>query len=225
MNEAYSDIWGETVDQLNNRHNEAPDAPRTAACSKFTRGAVSFTINSPASIAGPCNAVPASFGPVFDATGKTSDLVVGQDGASDGGTTTDGCTTFTNAAAISGRFVYVDRGHCAFAEKVDNADTAGALGIVVGNNDASEAPFSITADADIYGVMIGKADGQRIKSAAGPVNVTIKAGDPEPAGRLLPVALGRGRPCLRRRHQGHVEPHLLRRPREGVGRRVPVLDR
>ena len=140
MNEAYSDIWGETVDQLNNRYNEAPDGPRTALCSKFTRGAVSFTINSPASIAGPCDAAPASFGPVFDATGQTSDLVVGQDGASDGGTATDGCSAFTNAAAISGKFVYVDRGSCAFADKADNADAAGAIGIVVGNNDAAEAP-------------------------------------------------------------------------------------
>ncbi len=177
MNEAYSDIWGETVDQLNDRYNEQPQGPRTTLCSKFTRGAVSFTINTPASIAGPCNAAPASFGPVFDATGKTSDVVVGQDSATDGTSATDGCTAFTNASALSGKFVYVDRGACAFVDKADNALAAGAIGIVVGNNDAAEAPFSMSGDTDIYGVMIGKADGQRIKSAVGPVNVTVKAAD------------------------------------------------
>jgi Zn-dependent metalloprotease len=176
MNEAYSDIWGETVDQLNDRYNETPAGPRTAACSKYTRGAVSFRINSPASIAGPCNAVPASFGPVIDAAGKTADLVVGQDSASGGGTATDGCSSFTNAAAISGKFVYVDRGLCALADKAVNAAAAGATGIVVGNNVAGEAPFSMTGSTNIYGVMIGMADGQRIKSAATPVNVTVKAG-------------------------------------------------
>ena len=30
MNEAYSDIWGETVDMVNARFNEVPDTPRTA---------------------------------------------------------------------------------------------------------------------------------------------------------------------------------------------------
>ncbi len=177
MNEAFSDIWGETVDQLNNRYNEQPEGPRTTLCSKYSRGAVTFTINTPASIAGPCNAAPASFGPVYDATGKTSDVVVGRDRATDGTSATDGCTAFTNASALSGKFVYVDRGACALVAKANNALAAGAIGIVVGNNDAAEAPFSMSGDTDIYGVMIGKADGQRIKSAVGPVNVTVKAAD------------------------------------------------
>ena len=32
-NESYSDIFGETIDQLNGRGDDAPDAPRTDACS------------------------------------------------------------------------------------------------------------------------------------------------------------------------------------------------
>ncbi len=38
LNESYSDVWGETVDQLNGRHTDAPGGPRAAdgsACSTF----------------------------------------------------------------------------------------------------------------------------------------------------------------------------------------------
>lgn len=173
MNEAFSDIWGETVDQINTRHNETPDGPRTVGqCSAYTRGAVGLTINSPAGIAGPCDAAPAAFGPVFNKTGVTTDLVVAQDTDTDG-SATNGCGAFTNAGAISGKFAYVDRGQCTFATKAQNAEAAGATGIVIGNNVPGEAPFSPSGDADIYGVMIRMEDGTKIKSA-GTANVTIK---------------------------------------------------
>ena len=34
-----------------------------------------------------------------------------------GPTTTDGCSAFTNAAAVTGKWAYVDRGTCAFAAR------------------------------------------------------------------------------------------------------------
>ncbi|WP_134741562.1 M4 family metallopeptidase [Nocardioides sp. 503] len=169
MNEAFSDIWGENVDSLNDRYNETPDGPRSddpTVCSKYTRGAVGLTINSPAPIAGACDAAPAAFGPVFDKAGVTSDVVVGAP--------LDGCAPFTNAGAISGKFVYVDRGTCTFGAKAAAAEAAGATGIIIGNNAAGEPPFSPSGQADIYGVMIGQADGAKIKGATGTVNVTIK---------------------------------------------------
>ncbi|WP_193607764.1 M4 family metallopeptidase [Nocardioides lijunqiniae] len=168
MNEAFSDIWGENVDSLNDRYNETPDGPRSddpSVCSKYTRGAVGLTINSPAPVAGACDAAPAAFGPVFDKTGVTTDVVVGAP--------VDGCAPFTNAAAIDGKFVYVDRGTCTFGAKADAAEAAGATGIIIGNNAPGEAPFSPSGQADIYGVMIGQADGAKIK-ASGTVNVTVK---------------------------------------------------
>jgi Zn-dependent metalloprotease len=169
MNEAFSDIWGETVDTLNDRYNETPAGPRSddpTVCSQYTRGAVGLTINAPAEVAGACDAAPAAFGPVFDKTGVTSDVVVGAP--------VDGCAPFTNAGAISGEFVYVDRGTCTFGAKAQAAEAAGATGIVIGNNVAGEAPFSPSGQADIYGVMIGQEDGAKIKSATGTVNVTVK---------------------------------------------------
>lgn len=166
MNEAFSDIWGETVDQLNDRYNETPNTPRTAGlCSQFTRGAVGLTINSPADVAGDCDAAPAAFGPVFDKTGVTADVVVGAP--------VDGCAPFTNAAAMAGKFVYVDRGTCTFGAKAQAAEAAGAEGIIIGNN-VAEPPFSPSGDADIYGVMVGQDTGTKIKSATTTVNVTVK---------------------------------------------------
>jgi Zn-dependent metalloprotease len=175
MNEAYSDIWGETVDIINDRYNETPDTPRTEGqCSQYTRGEVQLTINSPAEIAGPCDTAPAAFGPVFTKAGVTSDVVVAQDAANDDGpSATDGCSEISNAAAVAGKFAYVDRGTCTFQVKADNAEAAGATGIVIGNS-VSDPPFSPSGEANIYGVMIDQASGQKIKNATGTVNVTIK---------------------------------------------------
>ncbi|KRF34246.1 M4 family metallopeptidase [Nocardioides sp. Soil805] len=176
LNEAYSDVWGETLDQLNGREDAGEvDAPRVdGQCSKYTRGAIGATINSPAAVAGPCaGAVAASFGPVFDAAGTTADVVVALDAANDAGpTVNDGCTPFTNAGAVAGKWAYVDRGTCAFVDKIDNAEAAGATGIVVGN--APGRPLgSIAAESNLYGLMVTDADGTKIKSA-GTVNMTVK---------------------------------------------------
>ncbi len=166
MNEAFSDIWGETVDQLNDRYNEEPNTPRAAGqCSQFTRGSVGLTINTPADVAGDCDAAPAAFGPVFDKAGVTTDVVVGAP--------LNGCAPFTNTAALAGKFVYVDRGSCTFGSKAQAAEAAGATGIVIGNN-VEGLPFSPSGEADIYGVMVGQDTGTKIKSATTTVNVTIK---------------------------------------------------
>ncbi|SDD92944.1 M4 family metallopeptidase [Nocardioides lianchengensis] len=190
MNEAYSDIWGETVDILNDRFNEGDDGTRTAGlCSQYTRGAVGVRINAPAGIAGDCDSVPASFGPVFTKAGVTTDLIVGTDPADpDGPTPTDGCSPFTNAAQIAGKFVYVDRGTCPFSTKTQHAVDAGATGIVVGNNSPTGALVSMSGDADIYGVMVDQASGTKIKSATSTVNITVKdidEADKDTSGRWL----------------------------------------
>ncbi|KRE96218.1 hypothetical protein ASG76_04060 [Nocardioides sp. Soil774] len=184
MNEAYSDIWGETVDMLNSRMNEVGE-PNSAGglvertpgnCSQYTRSDITVTINAPAAQAGPCVGVPASFGPVFTETPVTTDVVVALDAANPAGpTVNDGCTAFTNAGDIAGKFAYVDRGTCSFATKIDNAVAAGATGIVVGNTPTG-ALGSIAGDADIYGLMVSNTDGAKFK-AAGTTNITVKAVD------------------------------------------------
>lgn len=189
MNEAYSDIWGETVDMLNDRQNEGGETPddtvyRTPGlCSDYTRSDITMQITSPASVAGPCTAAPASFGPVFGQTPVTGSVVVGDDpatGTAPDGTpdtsATNGCQPFTNGGEIAGNWVYVDRGTCTFAVKAGNAETAGAEGIVVGDSVAGRAPISMSGSADIYGVMVTQADGAKFKAAdPTPVGIEIAA--------------------------------------------------
>ncbi|WP_322938525.1 M4 family metallopeptidase [Nocardioides bizhenqiangii] len=187
MNEAYSDIWGETVDMLNTRHNEGGDTQadkieRTeGVCSVHTRSAVTMEITAPASVDGPCTAAPASFGPVITQAGVSGTAIVGVDGVGtlpDGtpdSSTGNGCLPFTNAGDIAGQWVYVDRGSCTFQTKADNADAAGAEGIVVGDNVAGRDPISMSGISDIYGVMVTLEDGERFKTAGGPVSFDIAA--------------------------------------------------
>lgn len=187
MNEAYSDIWGETVDMLNDRHNEGgetqadPVLRTPGTCSDYTRSPITMEITAPASVAGACTAAPASFGPVFGQTPVTGTAVVGVDttGTLPDGTvdnsTGNGCFAFTNADEIAGNWVYVDRGECTFAMKAENAADAGAEGIVVGDNAPDRAPISMSGTTDIYGVMVTQADGTRFKTAGEPVDFTIAA--------------------------------------------------
>ena len=184
LNESYSDIWGETVDLINGRMDADEGDIQTnrpdGQCSAFIRGDISMTINTPASAAGPCTAEPASFGPVFSQAGTTTDVVVGQDAANpQGPATTDGCTALSNAGAVAGNFVYVDRGTCTFQVKADNASAAGAEGVVVGDNVAGRAPISMSGTSDIFGLMVTLEDGARIKGA-GTVNATIRASGTAP---------------------------------------------
>jgi Zn-dependent metalloprotease len=180
LNESYSDVWGETLDMINAREDEGEtfDVKRPdGECEPTAPPALQMTINSPAGAAGPCRAVAAAFGPAYDTTGVTTDVVASADAANpEGPVTTDGCTPYTNAAAVAGKYAYADRGGCTFQIKVDQAELAGATGIVVGDNVAGRVPTSMSGVADIPGVMVTLEDGTRIKQA-GTVNATIAAED------------------------------------------------
>ncbi len=132
LNESYSDIWGETVDQINGYGTDTPDAARLEGdCTSHTVPRSYVVINSPGSIAGFCNAGAAEFGPPLDATGVTGDVILADDGVAP---TSNGCEPFANGAAVSGNIALVDRGTCAFTVKVANAQAAGATGVLVADN-------------------------------------------------------------------------------------------
>ena len=178
LNESYSDVWGETLDLINKRDDEGEgdlDNKRpVGVCSLYTRVAVELFVTQPASI-GHCDAAPANFGPTITAAGISDDVVIGNP--------VTGCPSFTNAAAISGNFVYVDRGPagCSFQQKLNSAMAAGATGIIVGNN-AATAPISMSGTGTIPGLMITQAKGTEIKTAAGTgtVTATMRATDTTP---------------------------------------------
>lgn len=176
LNESYSDVWGETLDQINGREDEGEEftTPRPEGCEVTAPAGITMNITAPATRE--CTAVEAGFGPGFTTTPTTATVLVATDAANvTGPSTTDGCTAFTNAGAISGKYAYVDRGTCSFQVKVDNAVAAGATGIVIGNNNV-DFPISPAGTATIPGVMVGQDDGVVFK-ANGTSTVSIAAED------------------------------------------------
>ena len=189
LNESYSDIWGETVDLINGRmdgdEGDITAKRQDGVCSTHSPLPNVLVINSPAAIAKICDAAPAQFGPALTVEGLTGDVVLGLDDTADPGpSTTDACSPLTNAAEVTGKIALVDRGGCAFTVKVKNAQDAGAVGVVVGQN--NDGPPSTMGGGDatitIPSLMISKADRERISGALGgaePVNVTMQL-SPEP---------------------------------------------
>jgi len=55
-----------------------------------------------------------------------------------GPSTTDACSPLTNAVEVAGRIALLDRGECLFVEKVAHAQDAGAIGVVVVNNQGDQ---------------------------------------------------------------------------------------
>jgi len=161
LNEAYSDIWGETVDRINGRGGDTPDAQRSAgACTVSTPNPPTVNILAPASLAGPRTGGGASFGPTtFSITGNVVGVDVGSGAA--------GCTTpFANAGAVAGNIAYIDRGTCGFAVKAKNAQLNGAIGVIIGNNAAGAAPGMSGTDATITipALSVTQADGTLMKA-------------------------------------------------------------
>ncbi|RQO59704.1 hypothetical protein DBR47_09925 [Paucibacter sp. KBW04] len=169
LNEAYSDIWGETVDRINGRGGDTPDTLRTAGACTASSSVAQVNIQSPAAIAGVRNAGTAAFGPQSFSL-STQDVVVVNDGVTTSGSSlTDGCSTpFVNAAAVAGKIAFVDRGTCGFAVKVKNAQLNGAVGVIVGNNAAGTINMGGSdATITVPSLSVTQADGTAIKAQTG----------------------------------------------------------
>lgn len=143
-------------------------------------------VNSPDSLFGVYPLAPAEFGPPLPVSGLTADVVVAQDAANpDGPATTDGCSPLSNAAAIHGKIALIDRGTCTFLTKVRNAQHAGAVAVLVVNNE-SGPPVSMPlpggddgVDITIPAIMVGQEDGTTFKQAASTINATLTAAPDE----------------------------------------------
>ena len=177
LNEAASDVFGETVDLLNGRQTDTPDNPRTAnACTAFTPLPPSVTINSPAAIAGQKPSGGAQFGPTTFAL--TGDVVLVNDGTGSATPPTggpapdlsvmDGCDTpFSNAAAVNGKIAMMYRGTCGFTVKVKNAQLNGAAGVIIANHTAGGNGAINMAGVDptitIPSLSVGNNSGEAIR--------------------------------------------------------------
>ncbi len=132
---------------------------------RWTSGVTLAKVAAPAVIAGTKPSGTATFGAqAFDFT-NTVVLALDEANAT-GPTTSDGCTPYTNAAAVAGKIAGVDRGVCTFVVKARNAQAAGASGVVVLNNVAPGTSNMSGEDATVTipTVLISLVDGNAIKA-------------------------------------------------------------
>jgi hypothetical protein len=159
--------------------------------SVLSLGSPAVEIESPATIAGVLQFGTAAFGPVIGNPNVSGIVVAAVDAVETGGTSTDGCSPFTNAAAVAGRIALVERGLCGFAVKARNATAAGAIAVVIYNQAANvnAAPPGMAGDGvndafvTIPAVSVRRADGLAILGQLGTgvamvigVDPTVRAG-------------------------------------------------
>lgn len=140
-------------------------------------GVSSLTVHAPAPAAGGYAVGNADFGPQ-SFTIATTDVVLVNDGVVDpnaGASVTDGCNApFVNAADVSGKIALVDRGVCTFLLKVQNAEDAGAVGVIIANN--TTGGFNMTSSGgsvSIPSLSITQADGGTLKANLTGLNATM----------------------------------------------------
>ena len=127
------------------------------------------------------------------------------------GTTTDGCSPFSNAGAVAGKIALIERGLCGFAVKARNATNAGAAAVIIYNNAANVngAPPGM-ADDGINGafvliptVSLRRADGLAILGQLGAAyrwtSAWISPFAPVPMRRIAPGSTRRFRSSVDRR--------------------------
>jgi len=148
------------------------------------------TIDPPSSAAGTYEATGAEFGPAPDDTGIAGDVVLVNDGSAN---PTQGCNSLIGFPA--GAIALVDRGTCTFVAKVNNAQAAGAVAVIVANN-VPGAPITMGGTDPgivIPSVMVSLADGNTIRAglpATGRVSRNPPPPTPERACHDTGVILG-----------------------------------
>lgn len=165
LNESYSDIYGEVVDLLNGAGTDSPIPLRSSGgCSTF--GGVpppEFEINAPPGISGSYTAAGASFNPTPPVS-VTADVELVNDGDDEGGTAsvTDACQALEGFTA--GNIALINSGTCSFLDKAANAEAAGAIGVIVVNNQG-DGVFQMggSGSISIPSIMIRQSDSTAIK--------------------------------------------------------------
>jgi len=139
-----------------------------------------LTLIAPAALAGIYQVGTAQFGAPLASPGVTGSVVVAQDAADAAGpSTTDGCSAITNAASVAGKIALMDRGTCGFVVKAKNAQDAGAIAVIIGDNVAGGPPAGMAGvdpRVTIPSVRITLADANAIKAQLAipaPVSATL----------------------------------------------------
>ncbi len=164
LNEANSDIFGETVDRINGRGLDGPDRPRTTgSCSARSSGVPppSLSVSAPAPVAGSYGSLSTVLHPA---------LPVSVTGSVVASSPADACTTVTG---VKGKIALIDwaGGLCGSVTKTGNAAAAGAIGAIIVADPTGL--IGLTGTDQIPGVQVSNADGTLLHSHL-PATATIK---------------------------------------------------
>ena len=117
------------------------NGPQVTADVPNVLGTPRLRINTPRVIAGDYLGAEAVFGALLASPGVTGNVIQALDASDDvGPATTDGCSALTNAGAVAGKTAIIDRGACTIVTKVKNAQNAGAIAVIIANNNAIAGP-------------------------------------------------------------------------------------
>jgi uncharacterized repeat protein (TIGR01451 family) len=129
----------------------------------------SLEVLSPESVAGRYLAGSAEFGrPISEGPFAGKLVLAKDDGNTEGPSTTDGCTMILNQSEVAGNLAVVDRGTCTFVVKAKNVQAAGAVGMVVVDNQSSGPPINMGGtdpSITISAISITDSDGTKLKIA------------------------------------------------------------
>jgi hypothetical protein len=117
-----------------------------SAAPQFLGPAMIVRIDSPPDVAGNKEYGTASFGAPPPNPAIQAQVVLVNDGV---GTAEDGCETIQNAAQLAGKIALIERGQCNFTVKAKNAQNAGAIAVIVGNNTSGAPPAMGGSDPTI----------------------------------------------------------------------------
>jgi len=131
-------------------------------------------VTSPPAAAGTYQIGTASFGAVVNGTPVTGPVTLVNDGTAP---TTDACEPL-GAGTLTGQIALIDRGTCTFVSKALNAQSAGAIGVIIVNNAAGCPPPGLGGTdptITIPVVAVTQSDGAILKANLVGQNATIVA--------------------------------------------------
>ncbi len=135
-----------------------------------------LTVNSPSDVSGPYSSKPAGFGPAIPTSPITADLVLYDDNTE---YPIEACSPAVNGSALNGKIAVIRRGNCNFTVKVQNAENAGAVAVIMVNN-VGGAPITMGGTDPGIGIpslMVSMADGEALITKiqnGSTVNATIQ---------------------------------------------------
>ncbi|HHH30083.1 MAG TPA: hypothetical protein ENK57_17300, partial [Polyangiaceae bacterium] len=127
--------------------------------------AAELQVTAPASVAGSYAGTEGSFTAPLSPTGISGDIVAVQPAL--------GCTPFSNAAEVAGKIALIQRGSCPFLQKFSEAEAAGAIAVVMVNDEPGTFQMGGDGSSPLPGLMISQSDGAALLGAQGTLSGSL----------------------------------------------------